>query len=271
MAVEYAVKYSDKVDEKFSREAVTNGAVNQDYDWLGVSTVKVYSVGTASLGNYSLTGTSRYGTPAELDNSAQELTLTQDKAFTYTIDRKSNDDGMMVMEAGKSLARQISEVIIPTIDKYRISKMVAGAGNTYTKQDSDTPYAAFLKVNEMISDDLAPINGRVCFCTNAFYSQIKLDDAFVKKGDMAQEIAINGVVGAIDGVYVIPVPASYMPENVAFVITNPVATVSPIKLQEYKVHDNAPGISGWLVEGRVRYDAFVLDNKANAIGVYKLA
>ena len=52
-----------------------------------------------------------------------------------------------------------------------------------------------------------------------------------------------------------------------FVILNPIAMVSPIKLQDYKIHDNPPGISGWLVEGRIRYDAFVLNNKADAISV----
>jgi hypothetical protein len=48
-------------------------------------------------------------------------------------------------------------------------------------------------------------------------------------------------------------------------ITNQIATCAPVKLAEYKVHDNPPGINGYLVEGRVYYDAFVLDNKAGAI------
>lgn len=43
------------------------------------------------------------------------------------------------------------------------------------------------------------------------------------------------------------------------------ATVAPTKLEEYKVHQDPPGISGELVEGRIVYDAFVLDNKKMAI------
>jgi hypothetical protein len=42
-------------------------------------------------------------------------------------------------------------------------------------------------------------------------------------------------------------------------------------LSEYKIHDNPPGINGWLVEGRVYYDAFVLENKKSAIYVFKTA
>lgn len=48
-------------------------------------------------------------------------------------------------------------------------------------------------------------------------------------------------------------------------ITHPVATVAPTKLEEYKIHQDPPGISGELVEGRIVYDAFVLDNKKMAI------
>ena len=48
-------------------------------------------------------------------------------------------------------------------------------------------------------------------------------------------------------------------------IAHPVATVAPTKLEDYKAHQDPPGISGELVEGRICYDAFVLENKAKAI------
>lgn len=96
---------------------------------------------------------------------------------------------------------------------------------------------------------------------------LKLDEAFTKKGDMATQIAINGLVGEVDGVCFVKAPKSYFPEKVHFIITNPIVMPSPIKLAEYKIHDDAPGISGYLVEGRVRYDAFVLNKKKDAIGV----
>ena len=79
--------------------------------------------------------------------------------------------------------------------------------------------------------------------------------------------SITGLVGEVDGVLIIKAPASYFPEKTNFVITNPVVMPSPIKLAEYKIHEDAPGISGSLVEGRVRYDAFVLNQKKDAIGV----
>lgn len=271
MAMNYAEKYSAQVDERFKLGALTTGLVNQNYDWLGVETVKVFSIPTVGLNDYSLTGTSRYGTPSELGNEVQEMKITQDKSFTFTIDRKSHDDAMMTMEAGRALRRQIDEVVIPAVDEYRLAKIVAGAaeGNTVTQTiTKSNAYEEFLKVQEILDDKKVPNGGRVVVVTPAYLNMIKLDETFTKKGDMATQIALNGIVGEIDGVPAIKVPTSYLPANVDFVITNSLVTPAPVKLQEYKIHTDAPGISGWLVEGRVRFDAFVLNEKKAAIGVH---
>ena len=48
-------------------------------------------------------------------------------------------------------------------------------------------------------------------------------------------------------------------------ITHKNAATAPKQLEQFKTHDNPPGISGWLVEGRVIYDCFVLNEKADAV------
>lgn len=271
MAVNYAAKYSQQVDERFKLGALTSSLVNYAFEWLGVSTVKVYSMPTAAMGDYTTEGASRYGTPEELGNEVQEMTLAKDRAFTFTIDKKSEDDTMGTMEAGAALRRQIDEVVIPEIDTYRIAKLVAGAdaGNIVkdTAVTKANAYEKFLAVQEILDNKKVPTGGRICICTPGYYNMLKLDEAFTKKGDMTTQIAINGLVGEVDGVYFVKAPKSYFPEKVHFIITNPIVMPSPIKLAEYKIHDDAPGISGYLVEGRVRYDAFVLNKKKDAIGV----
>ena len=271
MAVNYAAKYSQQVDERFKLGALTSSLVNYAFEWLGVSTVKVYSMPTAAMGDYTTEGASRYGRPEELGNEVQEMTLAKDRAFTFTIDKKSEDDTMGTMEAGAALRRQIDEVVIPEIDTYRIAKLVAGAdaGNIVkdTAVTKANAYEKFLAVQEILDNKKVPTGGRICICTPGYYNMLKLDEAFTKKGDMATQIAINGLVGEVDGVYFVKAPKSYFPEKVHFIITNPIVMPSPIKLAEYKIHDDAPGISGYLVEGRVRYDAFVLNKKKDAIGV----
>lgn len=74
-----------------------------------------------------------------------------------------------------------------------------------------------------------------------------------------------GFVGHIDGMDVLKVSAKRLPANFGFMIAHPCATAAPTKLESYKIHQDPPGISGSLVEGRICYDAFILRNKKKAI------
>lgn len=277
MAINYASKYSNKVAERFKLKSLTEAGVNKDYEWTGVSTVTVYSVPTVALGDYSLTGTSRYGTPTELQNTKQDLTVSKDRAFSITIDRKSLDDTEGAMAAGKALAREIDEIIIPEIDAYRLAAMATAAASaggintTAAAIDKTNAYTALLAANEYFGNNKVPANGKICWCSYAFYSFIKQDSAFMLASEMSKEELVNGVVGKVDGIRIIPVPSAYLPTKRDFVVAHPSATVGANKLEDYKTHDNPPGINGILIEGRVRYDAFVLDAKNTAVYTHKNA
>lgn len=266
MAVNLAEKYAAKVDERFKLKSLTEAFVNHDYTWEGVKTLHVYSIPTVALNDYDRTASAnRYGTPAELQDTDKDYTLTQDKGFTFIIDKGNNVDQMNVKGAGKALQREIDEVIVPTKDAYRLGVIAAGAvaaGNTATGAiNTSNAYAKFLDGQKALDNNKVPTAGRVAAIGATFYSMIKQDSTFIKSGDMSQKMLVNGQVGEIDGVKLIRVPDSYLPANCAFIITHPSVTVAADKLAEYKVHDNPPGINGNLVEGRVYYDAFVLDAK----------
>lgn len=270
MAQNYASKFSSKVDERFAIASVTNAAVNNEYDFVGVNAVNVYSIETVELTNYTLSGSNRYGSPAEINDTKQTLTLSQDKAFTFAIDKRNAEDSVGAKEAGRALRRQVDEKIIPAIDKYRIQKLVEGAGTTATEAaiTKENAYDAFLDGTNALMENGVPETGRIAFVSANFYKCIKLDPSFIQASDMAQDMLIKGSVGMVDGVQIIPVPTSYLPENVEFVITHPVAMCSPVKLAEYITHDNPPGINGTLIEGRIYFDAFVMDQKKKAIYVH---
>lgn len=274
MVVNYAAKFDNKVDERFAKEALSTGIINQDFDFTDVDTVKVYSVPTSGMNDYKTTGQNRYGEAEELGNTVQTMVLKKDRSFTFTIDKKSEQDTNGVMEAGKALARQLSEVVIPEVDTYRFATIVAGAHAdhiTTAAVTKENAYEAVLDGQVKLTDAFIPTAGRVLHVSPKFYKLIKLDPTFVKNSDLGQEITIKGQVGMIDGLPVVLTPTSRLPQNVEFVIAHPVATTSPVKLEDYKIHDNPPGINGKLVEGRIRYDAFVLDNKKKAIYVHKSA
>lgn len=271
MAIDYASKYAQKIDEKFARESMTSPAVNNDYDFVGVKTVKVYTVPIADMNDYNVSAsTNRYGTPTELEGTTQELTMSRDRSFTFTIDRGTYSDTQMSNAAGAALQRQIREVVVPEIDRYRFAQICANAGKTVTGTLSKTTaYDAFLTGAAELIEKKVPLAGTVAYVSSDFYKNIKEDSSFIRNGDMAQDLLLKGQIGTIDGIPVIIVPKTYFPSNVEFIITNKSAVTSPVKLSEYKIHDNPPGINGWLIEGRVYYDAFVLNNKKDAIYVFR--
>ena len=277
MAQNLAVKYSPKVAERFSTVNLTQKAVNNDYDWDGVTTVNVYSVDTTVMGNYTRTGSNRYGTPTDAGTTKQALTLSRDRAFSTVIDRRNNDESQGVMAAGKWLARQIREVIVPEIDTYRLAALataaVANSKSTIVTPAAttkDNAYTNFLALNASLTDDLVPTTGRVAFMSQTYYNFLKQGNFVIDSEDFAKS-RHTGSLGQVDGVDIVVVPASYMPTSTDLILTHPVAMVSPMVLTDYITHKNAPGYNGWLIEGRVVYDAFVLTAKIDAVAVHRTA
>ena len=66
MAINLATKFQKKVSERFAAESKTKLLTNDDYDWVGSGAIKIYSVDTVAMGNYTRSGANRYGSPSEL-------------------------------------------------------------------------------------------------------------------------------------------------------------------------------------------------------------
>lgn len=264
-----ATKYSNKVDERFTKQSQAMMALNNDYEFTGVETVKVYSIPVVPLKDYSRSGSNRYGTPDDLQRNVQTMTVKKDRAFTFIIDKGDKLQSQLVMDSGKALSRQTNEVMIPEFDAYCF-KTLADAATDAGNSDSTAPtksnaYELFLKGMESLGDNNVPDQGRVAFCSYAFANLLKQDSAFMKYGNTSQEMLIKGVIGEVDGAKIVKVPSSRLPAGCAFILCHPLAATAPKQLEEFKTHDNPPGISGWLCEGRFIYDCFVLDEKVGGI------
>ena len=269
MAINLASRYAKEVDERFTREAQSSLVLGNKYKFTGEKTVNVYSIPTAPMQDYVRSGDHRYGTPEELPDNVQSMTVTKDRSFTFTIDKGNKIQQQMVKDAGAALNRQIREVMVPEFDTYVFNKLAEAAlakGHYNTEAvTKDNAYAVFLKGQEILGNCNVPDSGRVALCSYGFANLLKQDAAFMKYSDQSQEMVIKGVLGEVDGCKIVKVPASRLPNGAAFILTHPIAAVGPKQLEDYKIHDNPPGISGWLVEGRMIYDCFVLDSKADAV------
>ena len=263
MPINTAVDYSPMVVDAFGLDSVTNGVLLGKYDWTSAKSVVLTSNATSPLAPYVRTGVNRFGVPAELDNTQQTLTLAKDEGFTYSIDRRGREERALTIEAGSSLRNQVRLVVTPTVDKYRIAAIAAAAlaipaqlkTSAITKA---TAYADFLALQEILDEGFVPQPGRVIFATTTACNLLKQDTAFVKSGDLSQTMLVNGQFGEMDGVRIIKVPTVYMPTKVDMVAFHESAVAAPVDLSEYRTHIDPPGISGWLVEGRIVWDAFIV-------------
>lgn len=268
MAINLTTKYSPKVAERFVKTSLTAGMANQDYEFEGIKSLNVYSVDTVPMGNYSRTGSNRYGNPSELQDTLQQFTMTQDRAFTYTIDKGNQKEQLNIKASTKSLKRQIDERVNPEMDKYRFDVWCKNAGSQVSfanKPIKNSITSNVMDCTEKLDEAFAPETGRTMFVTNAMYKLLKQNPDFVGNDALGAKAVAKGQVGEIDGMKVVKVPNSYLPEGVYWLITHKSAILAPAKLQDYKIHKDPPGLNGDLVEGRIMHDAFVIGTKANAV------
>lgn len=271
MSIELVTKFQPYVDELFKNESKQDLLTNQDFDWTGAHTVKIYKISTSQMNDYDRSGQgenwSRYGAIEALSATTQEMTLKRDRSFTFAIDKLDDDETARQLQAAAALARQLREVVVPEIDSHTYAAMTTSAGHkpAAVALTPDNIYGEILKASEALDDAETPETNRVLLVPPATYALMKKSRDIALESDIGQEQRLRGVIGILDGASVVKVPAVRLPAEFGFMLAHPSATVCPLKLEDYNIHDNPPGISGSLVEGRVCYDTFVLDNKKTAI------
>lgn len=269
MAIYLHEKFAPKVAEAFVRESFIDGKLNNQYSFSGVKTVKISSILTVPLGDYTKNGTNRYGNPEEVQDTVQEMTMQQDKAFTMTIDKGNNLDQNGIKGAAKVLAREIKERVVPEKDRYTFKRLAMQAGIIVGNSAlSKSNVCDRISEGTRVMDDAEiPESGRTLFVTPAVYKMLRMSDEFIKTEPLAKKSLAKGLVGEYDGMPVVKVISSRFPQNVNFMIVHKSAATAPSKIADTKIHTDPPGLSGNLLEGRFYYDCFVIGAKANGIYV----
>ena len=272
MSISLAAKFAPYTDEQFVAESKRALVTNQDFDWTGAHTIRVYKIQTSEMQDYGRTGPagdnfSRYGSIADLNASTEEMTLKKDRSFIFNVDKLDTDETLQQVEAASALARQNREVTIPEVDTYTYGVMAAGAGHKPAAKalTSEAIYADILAASAALDNAEVPETDRVLVVTPAVYLLMKQSNDIVLNCDIGEALRQKGVIANIDGMNVQKIPANRLPAKFGFMVVHPSATVAPVKLEDYNVHTDTIYSSGAVVTGRICYDAFVLDNKTKAI------
>lgn len=278
MSIELTTKFLPYVDELFAKESRKSLLTNNDFNFNGAASVKLYKISTSEMNDYGRRGAaagnwSRYGAIKDLNAITETATLKRDRSFTFVIDTLDENETGNVLSGGSALARQLREVTVPEVDTYVYGVMCDGAGfkPDPIKLTADNIYDEIIKASAALDDALVPEESRALTVTPAVYMLMKKNKSIVMETDIGADMRIRGVIGNLDGAMVIKIAASRLPSNFGFMLSHKSACCAPVQLADYNTHRNPPGINGTLVEGRVVYDAYVFENKKNGIYYQSLA
>lgn len=279
MAQNYAAAHLKVLDERFSLESKTDVIINKGIrlDFNGKNSVTIYNVNTVAENDYVRSGTNRFGALVELGTGTQTFTLSQDKSFTFTVDRGNLEDSQMAQEVSKAIARQVREVSVPATDVYRLAVLTSYAITNSqgvisgTAVAYNTIYQLILAQQAAMSELSVPETGRVLFITPTNLNLLKRDPEFKRDCDTSYADTKKGIVGMVDGLTIVVAPSSYFVTKFEFMIVHEELLVSPTKFNSVRTLDDVQGIDGWVAEGRRYYDAFIPTQKATALRVYTKA
>jgi hypothetical protein len=279
--INVASLYEKKLEERFSIGSKTNAFAGKKYDFIGAKSIEIITADRVDLVDYTRSGQNRFGTIYELGDTKQTLTMTRDRAFTFSIDKANASDQFNIKQANARLKDHWDNVVTPEVDKWRLAKWAAGNGLSTGKTilTNATPAAltkanileAIFNASAAMSDELVPTTNRVLFIGELDFVKFQLADQVVGGAQLNKQAIAQGYKGTIDGIQIVTVPSSYMPAKTGFIMKWKGATVDPIKLKTLRVQRTPLGIDGDVVEGHIYYDAFVLDAKCKGVYAYKTA
>lgn len=259
MAINLVTKYADKLAMAYTQKSLIKGKTSTEWAWDGAASVKILSPITQDLVDYTRSGTARYGTPADIQDTVQEIKIAQDKAFSLVIDKGDNTQQYMLKRAGEMLNAQIDERCVPLMDKYALLSYARGAGTkitSYTSLTKANVLEALTAIETAFSDAFIPMDNRFVFMSNASVALYR--QSLTNCDTITDRILLKGVVGDFGSLHIVGVPASWMPSNTLAIAFQQRSVVFPEQISDAKIHQDPPGISGSLLEGRYLYDAAVV-------------
>lgn len=262
-------KFAPHLPKIFSKGSLIAGRLSENYTFKGVATVEIMIPQTVPLNNYKRSGTNRYGEPQEIQDTKQELTLRRDRSFSMTVDKGNNTEQGQLKSAAKMIRLEIQQRCIPESDAYTFNELaqnggtIVGISEKLTK-DNIADYVS--DGTAELDDHEVPEDNRTLYLTPAGYKLLKHSPLFVGNSELAKKPVLKGQIGEYDNMPAIKVSSRRWPANVLFMIVHKDAACAPETINETKLHQDPPGISGNLMEGRFRYDCFVFE--PTACGIY---
>lgn len=271
--INLASEYSTLLDKRFTQKSLTDAWCGHDYNFNGVNSINVWTIGQATINDYVASGMNRFSNnnaPTEIGDEINTYVLQNKRSFAHTLDITNVQDQKNIKKANAVLKQIWDEQLVPEIDAYRLETWAEGAGLTTVGSalDKSTVIEAILTGTSAMNNQLVNRDGRVVFVTESLAVKCKLAAELQYNESYTNKAIVNGQIAKLNGMPIVAVPDSWMPTGVEFMIKYKRSSADPTKLKMLRAHTVVPGLAGTLIEGLVRYDSFVLAQKAYGIMLY---
>lgn len=258
--VNLVTKYHNKLPKLFGIQSLTAGRTSEEFNWNGTSAIIALAMTPQALGDYTRSGTSRYGTPTDVADWKQTMTIQKDRSCSLVVDKGDYTQQAMMKNAGKVIRMQTVKKYNPEIDQYCFTQWSQNAGYVV---DAGATLATSNIAEKILDMELAmddagvPKSDRYLYIKSTYRKYLRLSDEFDSCDSLKERMVLYGKVGDFSTFTVVSVPASMMPTNVAAIATYKESVFCPKQIVDANLHENPPGISGHLIDMRTVYGAFV--------------
>lgn len=264
----------NNLNEVYKLASLTSDLEAQKVQFLGANSVKLPKLTFgAGLGTYSK---SAGYTAMDVTKAWDTYTLSQDKGNKLLLDAMDEEESAGEgAEAGTGIIsfanEYIRRVVVPAIDTYRFSKLVAGAGTT--KELTITAANAVDELETMFKtfeENEVPTEGIIIYMNPAVKSLLQTST------DLSRYVSYGTYEGRIDnrvmyynGAKIISVPSARLGTDIQFIGVHPSAVLSVVKHNPsyFFARGTYPGMDADEIDYRLYYDLFVVTNKNKGIYV----
>lgn len=272
--IHFSERHKQELMDKFAEVSVTDSMFSHELDtqFSGVATVHVSTIKTEKLQDYDKTKNvgagSRYGETKEVGTEVQTFTMTQDKSLSLSVDKGYKQDEFNMKSAGKIMDAERKEQIVPEVDTYRLAKWAQEAGihRLLTAAPTKATIAEMIITlhNDVVDGGNVPDDLQLTVARK-WMPTLKLCDEWIKLDSLGGKTLPKGTIAEFDGMPVRAIPTKRMPANIPFMLTYKNAIIAPMKINDFKGHTDPPGLSGDLLEFRMRHDAFVIGSRSDGV------
>ena len=287
-SIALAQKFQPILDEIYKQASKTGrmDAKTKPVSFAGANVVKVFKTSLIGMGTYSRATGYPVG---DVTGTWETLTLATERGREMFVDRE-DDEETLGMAFGTLVGEYMRTLVVPEVDAYRFSKYaswsgVGEVGTPATLTNSDV-LAAIDEATGVMNDAEVPEEGRILYVSSGV--QTILNQAVTRMYGGDSNIAIK--VKTYDDMPVIMVPQTRFYKGITldagaaadeggytktattgrdinFLMVHPSSVLQIQKHANLKLFDpdTNQDKDGWKVQYRLYHDAFVYDNKVDAI------